>query len=270
MDHRSTWTRRLGVASALPLALAMASTAGAQSPEPSMAMAPDPAYSIALSGLEDGSSVTANEITVDVETIGFTPSCSLAGKPDVEGTGHYHTILDGSLIDMECTPSATVSLQNVAPGPHTLIVVPALGNHHEIQGGAAMVSFEYAPTEALPEIVASESTTPPTISVLSPAAGTEVSGEFTIDVAVTDFTLSEALFGKPDLNGLGHWHANVDSTDGPMMGMVTMLGMSGSTSVVASTEGLVPGPHTFFAILVSNQHMPFMEPVMASVDLIVK
>lgn len=188
----------------------------------------------------------------------------------VEDIGHYHTILDGILIDMECGPSATISLQNVAPGTHTLIAVPALNNHHEIQGGAAMLTFEYAPSDPLPEIVAAEPAAPPTITIVSPAAGTAVSGEFEIQVAVTDFTLSEALYGKPDLAGYGHWHANVDSTDGPMMGMVTMLGMSGSETFTASTQGLEPGPHTFFAVLVGNQHMPFMEPVMASVELVVE
>ena len=142
---------------------------------------------------------------------------------------------------MECTPGTTVSLQNVAPGTHTLIAVPALNNHHEIQGGAAMLSFEYAPTDPLPEIVAAATTAAPTITIVSPAPGTEVSGEFPITVAVTDFTLSEALFGKPDLAGYGHWHANVDATDGPMMGMVTMLGMSGSDTFTASTEGIEPG-----------------------------
>lgn len=272
MHHRPSWTRRVAAASALPLALAMVSSAAAQSPSPGMdgMEMEDPPYAVILSGLEDGATVTENEVTVNVEAIGFTPSCAHAGKPIVEGVGHYHTILDGMLIDMECTPTATISLQNVAPGPHTIIALPALNNHHEIQAGAAMLSFEYAPTDPLPEIVAVEPAQPPTITIVSPAPGTEVSGEFEITVAVTDFTLSEDLYGKPDLAGFGHWHANVDATDGPMMGMVTMLGMSGTETFTASTEGLEAGAHPFFAILVSNSHMPFMEPVMASVELIVK
>ncbi len=55
-----------------------------------------------------------------------------------------------------------------------------------------------------------------------------------------------------------------------MMGMMTMLGMSGSDTFEATTEGLPPGPHTFFAIVVDNQHAPLMPEVIAQVDLIVK
>ena len=188
----------------------------------------------------------------------------------MEGIGHYHVLLDGMLIDMECTPSTTVSLQNVAPGTHTLTALPALDNHHQVQGGAATLTFEYAPTDPLPDILAVEPAAPPTITIVSPAPGTRVSGDFEVTVAVTDFILSDALFGKPDLAGYGHWHLNVDATDGPMMGMVTMLGMSGTETFSASTEGLEPGPHPFFAVLVGNQHMPFMDPVMAQVELIVE
>ncbi len=229
-----------------------------------------PAYSVTLSGLEPAATVTDNQVTVNVAPNGYTFSCEGAGKANIDGVAHYHTILDGALIDMECTPTMTISMQNVAPGPHTLIVVPALDDHEEIQAGAAMLDFTYAPTDPLPEITAAATTAAPTISIVSPAPGTEVSGDFTVTVAVTDYTLSEDLFGKANVPGYGHWHLNVDSTTGPMMGMTTMLGMSGSDTFQASTHGLTPGPHTFFAILVDNQHAPLMPEVIAQVDLVVK
>lgn len=261
---------------AFPLVLSGAPAALARSPEPSMAMASMepmgsmPDWSVALSGLEPGASVTDNQVTVDVAPSGYAFSCADAGKPNLEGVGHYHVILDGALVNMFCTPSAIISLQNVAPGTHTLMAVPAMDDHEEIAAGAASVDFAYAPTNPLPEITAAATTTAPTISIVSPAPGTEVSGDFSVQVAVTDFTLSDALFGKADVPGYGHWHLNVDSTSGPMMGMMTMLGMSGSDTFQASTKGLAPGPHTFFAIVVDNQHAPLMPEVVAQVELIVK
>jgi len=270
-------SRALGALVALPLVFVGASASLAQSPEASMhpmdsmaPMGPLPDYSVTLSGLEPGATVTDNQVSVSVAPNGYTFSCADAGKANVDGVGHYHTILDGALVDMECTPIATISMQNVAPGPHSLIVVPALDDHEEIQAGAAMVDFTYAPTDPLPEITAAATTAAPTITIVSPAPGTEVSGDFTVTVAVTDYNLSEDLFGKTNVPGYGHWHLNVDSTTGPMMGMMTMLGMSGSDTFQASTQGLTPGPHTFFAILVDNQHAPLMPEVIAQVDLVVK
>ena len=40
---------------------------------------------------------------------------------EATSTGHYHVLLDGSLINMFCTPTAVVPLQNVKPGMHTLL-----------------------------------------------------------------------------------------------------------------------------------------------------
>ncbi len=259
---------------ALPLIVAGTAGALAQSPagsmEPMEPMGSLPPWSVVITGLADGSVVTDNTVTFGVETQGFTASCDAAGKPLTPGVGHYHTILDGMLIDMECQPTASISMQNVAPGSHTIIAVPALNDHEEVQAGAAMLAFDYEPTNPLPEITAAATTGTPAISIVSPAPGSEVSGDFTIQVAVADFTLSQDLFGKANVPGHGHWHANVDTTSGPMMGMMTMLGMSGTDTFRASTKGLTPGPHTFFAILIDDQHAPLMPEVVASVDLVVK
>ena len=271
MQGRNPSIRRLGALAAVPVVFAMASTASAQSPDESMEpMGELPPYAVTLSGLDAGTVITDNEVTVGVAPVGYTFSCADAGKANTEGVGHYHTILDGALVDMECTSTTTISLQNVAPGAHTLIVVPALDDHEEVQAGAAMVDFTYEPTSPLPEITAVETTGTPTISIVSPEPGTEVSGDFRLTVAATGITMSEDLFGKANVPGYGHWHLNVDSTTGPMMGMMTMLGMSGSDTFEASTQGLPTGPHTFFAIVVDNQHAPLMPDVVAAVELIVK
>jgi len=68
---------------------------------------------------------------------------------------------------------------------------------------------------------------------------------------------SEALLGRPNVDGIGHWHVFVDAVDG----MGTMMGMVGTDSFTVSTEALTPGPHTFFAVLVNNLHAPFDPPI---------
>src|SRR6516165_8941827 len=78
-----------------------------------------------------GMKVTGNSVTAHVRVSGYKDTCALAGRPLMGGmeataTGHYHVLLDGALINMFCTPTAVVSLQNVKPGMHTLTVVPAL------------------------------------------------------------------------------------------------------------------------------------------------
>src|SRR5438876_434198 len=77
----------------------------------------------------DGSRVTGDEVTLRVATSGFTNRCDLAGKPVQPGTGHYHVLLDKSLVDMYCGERATISLAGVQPGSHTLTVVPAQNDH---------------------------------------------------------------------------------------------------------------------------------------------
>jgi len=87
---------------------------------------------VAITSPADGTKVTANQVTLKVATSGYTDTCDLAGKPIVNATtGHYHVLLDKSLINMFCTPAVTVSMQNVKPGKHTLTVVPALNDHAE-------------------------------------------------------------------------------------------------------------------------------------------
>ncbi len=97
-----------------------------------------------------------------------------------------------------------------------------------------------------------------------------MSGAFDIVVAVTNFNLSGDLMGKPGLAGYGHWHVNLDSTSGPMMGMASMLGMSGTTVFHASTAGLSAGErHTLIALLTDNGHAPFSPMVADKVDVTV-
>jgi len=83
-------------------------------------------------------------------------------------------------------------------------------------------------------------------------------------VRIKNYHVSCALFGKPNLDGYGHWHLNLDAATGGMMGMGGMTGMSCANTIRASTAGLMPGStHTLIALLVDNGHVPLM-PLVAS------
>jgi hypothetical protein len=216
--------------------------------------------------------VTANSVTVQVRVTGYRDTCDLAGKHvmgmEATTTGHYHVLLDGALVNMYCTPTAVVSLQNVKPGMHTLTVVPALDDHQQVTPSARSVMFDYAPAAPLPALTGAMTMGKPSITIVSPKPGATVSGTFSVRVLVKNFRASCALFGKPVLHGWGHWHLNLDTATGGMMGMGGMTGMSCTSTIQASTAGLMPGStHTLIALLVDNQHVPLMPMIAAEVKV---
>jgi hypothetical protein len=201
--------------------------------------------------------LTGNTLALTVKTSGYDDSCAWAGKEDKQGVGHYHVLLDGALVNMSCAKTFDVSMQNVSPGQHTIEVVPAQDDHTEIMGNADKIPFTYQPSNPLPEITSTGAAGKPGITILSPKAGATLSGTFTVKVAFSNFTPACNLMGKPDVTGFGHWHVNIDSMSGPMMGMGTMLGMSCTRSFVGTTVGMQPGStHTLIALLTDNGHAP--------------
>ena len=214
----------------------------------------------------DGTKVTGNIVGVQVQASGFTSTCNGAGTKDVAGFGHYHIELDKSLVNMFCTSAASlISTQNVKPGTHTLTVIPAQNDHAEITANAKSVTIDYEPTNPLPTIADATFSSPSSIKILSPAAGSVLKGAFDVTVQVTNFNLSCDLLGKPAVAGYGHWHLNVDSDTGAMMGMGTMLGMVCTQTFHTRTDGLTPGTHTLIALLVNNGHAPFNPDINAKV-----
>ena len=221
-------------------------------------------YKISITSPASGTKVTANSVTLQVAASGYTPTCALAGKVDQAGAGHYHILLDKSLLNMYCTPTATISLQNVTPGMHTLAAVPTLNDHTEIEENATSITIDYEPTNALPTITDATLNGAPSITILTPKNGATVSGPFDVVVAIKNFNLNCNLMGKPSVTGYGHWHLNLDSMSGPMMGMGTMLGMDCTTVFHATTQGLKSGQtHTLIALLTDNGHAP-LHPTVAS------
>jgi hypothetical protein len=224
---------------------------------------------VAITSPADGAKVTANQVTLKVVTSGYTDTCDLAGKPEVNATtGHYHVLLDKSLVNMFCTPTATVSMQNLKPGRHTLTVVPALNDHAEVEPNATSVTVDYQPTHPLPALTDKPAAGTPSIKILEPQPGATVSGPFDVRVQISNFTPNCDLMGKPAVAGYGHWHLNLDTSTGPMMGMGSMLGMSCQQVMHATTQGLKPGQtHTLIALLVDNGHAPLSPPVQDKVQV---
>jgi hypothetical protein len=255
-----------------PAATAPAAASASGGASTTMAMMPLPDYAKAMKTTfvspADGVKVTTNTLDVQVDVTGYTDSCEWAGKPPTQGVGHYHLLLDKALVNMYCTPAASVSLQNVKPGIHHLTVVPALNDHAEVEENGQTIGFDYEPTSPLSTLGDQARAAEPAIKILSPQPGAVLSGPFDVTVRIDNFTPSCDLFGKPDLVGYGHWHVNLDSTSGPMMGMGTMLGMSCTTTLHQSTTGLQHGEkHTLIALLVGNGHAPLMPAVEDKVDV---
>ena len=224
---------------------------------------------VAITSPADGVRVTANQVTLKVATSGYTDTCDLAGKPEINATsGHYHVLLDKSLVDMYCTPTATVSMQNVKPGRHTLTVVPALNDHAEVEPNARSITIDYQPTNPLPALTDKTFPGAPSIKIISPQAGATVSGPFDVRVQISNFNPNCDLMGKPGVAGYGHWHLNLDTSTGPMMGMGSMVAMSCQQVMHASTQGLKPGQtHTLIALLVDDGHAPLTPAVEGKVEV---
>jgi hypothetical protein len=210
---------------------------------------------VAIQSPADGTRITANQVPLQVSFSGFQPNCDLAGTANVQGTGHYHVEIDRSLVDMFCTSSAAISMQNVKPGTHTITVLPALNDHAEVAQNGTSVTVDYEPAQPLAQVAPAPAGTP-SIKIVSPKAGTTLHGAFDVWVQVTSFNASCDLEGKPDVAGYGHWHVNLDSTSGPMMGMMTMLRMSCGNVLHLSSTGMTAGRHTLIAFLADNQHAP--------------
>jgi hypothetical protein len=254
------------------LGLPTASAFAQQHEEMAMEMQPGAdRMRVAIKSPTDGSTITGDKIALQVATAGFKDRCDLAGTPNQAGTGHYHVLLDKSLVNMYCGDQAPVSLEGIKPGRHTLTAVPAQNDHAEVQKNATSVTIDYQPAHPQPAPKATAPAGTPSIKILSPKAGEKVSGSFPVKIDVQGFTLTCDEMGKPDVPGHGHWHLNFDTMKGPMMGMMTMAGMSCERTLQGSAAGLKPGStHKLIALLADNAHAPVMPAVADSVEVTVK
>ncbi len=254
------------------LTLPTASAFAQQHEEMAMEMQPGAdRMKVTVKSPADGSTITGDKLTLQVATAGFKNRCDLAGTPTQAGTGHYHVLLDKSLVNMYCSDRAAVSLEGVKPGRHTLTVVPAQNDHAEIEKNATSLTINYQPAHPQPAPKATAPAGTPSIKILSPKPGETVSGSFPVRIEARGFTLACDEMGKPDVPGHGHWHLNFDTMKGPMMGMMTMAAMSCESTLQASAAGLKPGSrHKLITLLADNAHAPLMPAVADSVEVTVK
>jgi plastocyanin len=219
-----------------------------------------------------GTVVTGTTVPVRIAVKDFTINCAWAGKANRAGMGHWHLLLDGALVNMYCGTAAVLSLQNVAPGTHTLTAVLAANNHMDLMGKGQMArtSFVYKPAHALPMLAAYKASGKPALRILAPRSGATVGEHFQVVLDWSNFRPSCDLLGKKNLAGYGHWHLNLDTMMGPMMGMGTMLAMGCTHTYTVFTDGLKPGRHKLYALLVDNQHAPLMPAVATFITITVK
>ena len=203
-----------------------------------------------------GMTLTGNSLATSVKITHFKVDCRYAGTANRKGIGHYHIELDKSLINMICSPRSSISMLNVKPGKHTVQFIPAANDHADDMKAMKQISFTYKPSQPMAAAKPLSFPGKPSVSIVSPKPGATVHGGFNLVVAVKNFRLSCALYGKANVKGYGHWHANVDTTTMGMMGMGTMLGMSCGKSFHVSLAGIKPGQHKFIAILEDNTHAP--------------
>lgn len=220
---------------------------------------------VTLLSPEDDTSVEGDVLPVHVAVRNFQLSPGLAGKESRAGTGHWHLYLDDSLVSMVTEPTYDLSLRNVEPGRHTLRVVPAQNDHRELDGQGDEVTFDYHNESPPPFFVDSTFEGEPRVRILSPSAGDDVAGTFEIAVDVSNFNLTCDLLGKPSVRGYGHWHVNIDNSEGDMGGL---LAMGCSDRIQVSTEGLRPGSiHTFYVTLTDNGHAPLGDRAQDSIQV---
>jgi len=248
------------------------------------ARAQDTAPTLEIVSPAPGAQITTDDIEVTVKISNFTIDCAEAGRPDKDGEGHIHVMLDGmtmaSLTNFYCTESFTISGDGLAAGTHTLIVDLATNTHVDLMETAREVEIDYQPTTVRPLPEANDRGEPG-VELVSPTDGAEVEAAFTVEVAPVNFAPSATLEGKQNVPGYGHYHVFVD-TDMAMIGMAMesspetgmgspeagmdemhmkamagMVAMPGTNTFDLDLSAWGPGEHTIWIEPVQNDHTTF-------------
>ena len=251
---------------AMVSAAAMIMAAGIPLASPAGAAPAMAASSIRILSPAPNAVVTGDTVAVKIAVTNLTMDCAWAGTPPRAGIGHWHLLLDGGLVNMECGTAAVLSMQNVTPGKHTITAMLAANDHSAIAGKAASATttFTYKPAHALPTITAYTAPGKPSITILAPDNNATVGEHFTVVLDWANFRPSCDLLGKPNVAGYGHWHLFIDSVN---KGLATLLDMGCSHSYTIFTDGLTPGTHTLYAMLADNLHAAITPTAMASVTI---
>lgn len=243
----------------------------------------DQGPSLTLVSPTEGQVVAATDIPVRVSVNGFNLACAEAGRPDRDGVGHIHVMVDGEtmaqLTNFYCTQEFVISGQGLAPGQHILIVDLATNTHLDMMETAKEVSFLYQPATAPAPLPQPRSFDGASVSVTAPADGATVGPRFTLGIQATNFVASCNLEGKRNIAGYGHYHVFVDEDPMMMMemmeghmdggemmeGEMAMMAMPGMISMPCSDVAVdlsawSNGAHTIYVELNQNDHTPVMAP----------
>ena len=229
-----------------------------------------------------GSQVTTGSIEVQLSIESFTVDCAQVGRPDGEGVGHVHVMLDGmtmaTLTNFYCSDTFTIPGDGLTAGKHTLIVDLATNTHMDMMETAQQVEFDYQPANVTP-LPAANDLGEPGVELVSPLDGATVPAKFTVEVKAVNFAPSEVLEGKGNVPGYGHYHVFVDTPMGMMDAGMTGTPEEGDAEMMASPEAgmddhmammsmagmvLMPGSDTFELDLTAwgaGEHTIWIEPV---------
>ena len=270
-DHRSPMGQRW-----LVVALMLLATLAPWTALPTEAQSAGP--SLTVVSPTAGQQITAENIDVTVKVENFTIDCSKTGRPDEEGVGHIHAMIDGmsmaQLTNFYCGDTFTIPGDGLTPGKHTVVITLATNTHMDLMETAQQVEIDYEPANAvaLPE---GDFTGQPGVELVSPTEGATVPPTFTVEVKPVNFEPAEALEGKGNVPGYGHYHVFVD-TDMSGMGMMQMstpmadmaatpeAGMNGMAMMSMAGMVAMPGTNTFELDLSAwgpGEHTIWIEPV---------
>ncbi|MGI8483070.1 MAG: hypothetical protein ACR2OU_02260 [Thermomicrobiales bacterium] len=234
-----------------------------------------------------GQKITSENIEVTIDLQNFMLDCTKSGRPDEDGIGHIHAMVDGmsmaQLTNFYCDKSFTIPGDGLAPGKHTLMIVLATNTHGGLMKSAQKVEIDFQPTNPVP-LPEGNFTGQPSIKLVSPSDGATVPPKFTVEVEPVNFEPTEALEGKGNVPGYGHFHVFVDTpmdgmgmmemstpiaaTEGTpegamdntqMMSMAGMVAMPGTKSFELDLIAWGPGKHTIWIEPVQNDHTMFAD-----------
>ena len=147
VSNRRTWTGR-GMVVAVLTSLMAVPLLG------STTLAQDGAPSLEIVSPKPGETITTDSIEVRVRVSNFDLSCRRAGRPDEDGAGHLHVMLDGmtmgTLTNFYCRRTFTIPGSGLTPGLHTLIVDLATNTHMDMMETAQQVEINYQPANPRP------------------------------------------------------------------------------------------------------------------------
>lgn len=244
--------------------------------------AQDTAPSLEILSPAAGARVTTDGVEVKLKISNFTIDCTRVGRPDVDGVGHIHVMLDGmtmaTLTNFYCSDTFTIPGDGLTAGPHKLIVDLSSNTHMDMMETAQEIDFDYQPANLIP-LPAANDLGEPGVELVSPLDGATLPAKFTVEVKAVNFAPSEVFEGKGNVPGYGHYHVFVDTPMGMMDAGMMGTPEEGDMGMMASPEAgmddhmammsmagmvLMPGADTFELDLSAwgpGEHTIWIEPV---------